>query len=77
MNAEQREELEKVISDDMVIVDIDIIKIGVDGMGLPKFEARYINPPKNHNLIRLIEPYGGAILQDLDYMAVTDEVTTN
>ena len=67
MTNEQRIEIEALLTASQVAVDTQTVKTGTDEQGYPVFETRYINPPTNYKLVRLIEPYKGAVLEDLDY----------
>jgi hypothetical protein len=71
MTATQKTEIEKALKSNQVAVDTRSIKTGTDENGLPVFKTQYIEPPLNYKLIRLIEPYNGAVLQDLDYVEPT------
>ena len=71
MTSKQRQEIETALKVGQVAVDTRSIKTGIDENGLPTFETQYIEAPKNHKLIRLIEPYNGAVLLDLDYVEPT------
>lgn len=75
MTALQRETIEKILKKNQVAVNIAYKEIGVDELGLPNFEITYENPPKNYRLVRMIEAYRGAILEDLDYVATQPEPT--
>lgn len=65
MTAQQRQNLINLLKEKQFLVDIQTIESGVDNLGFPTFETKYINPPKNYKLVRLIEPYKVAILEDL------------
>lgn len=67
MKEEERTEIEKHLKIDEVAVDTQTVKIGTDSEGYPVFEIRFEKPPVNYQLVRLIEPWNGAILKDLDY----------
>ncbi len=70
MTQEQRDILEKNLKAGEVAINIEHKQIGVDNDGYPIFEIIFINAPAQYKLIKLIEVYNGAILQDL-----TDEAT--
>lgn len=81
MTADQREIIEKSIEDQgkkgqWVAVDTQSKVTGTDELGLPVFQTVFENEPQNYKLVRLIEPYNGAILEDLDYKEPTDEQKT-
>lgn len=71
MTAEQKIEIKNALQLGQVAVDTNTIKVGTDENGLPIFETQYINPPINYKLVRVIEPYNGAVLEDLDYVKPT------
>jgi len=71
MTATQREEIEKALKPNQVAIDTRSINTGTDKDGFPVFETQYIEPPQNFKLIRLIEPYNCAVLEDLDYVEPT------
>ena len=71
MTATQKTEIEKVLKGGQVAIDTRSVKTGTDENGLPIFETQYIEPPLNYKLIKLIEPYNGAVLEDLDYVEPT------
>lgn len=65
----QRLEIEKLLKQNQVIVNTITVKSGVDNEGFPVFETRFENPPQDYKLVRLIEPWKGAILEDLSPQA--------
>ncbi|QKF82057.1 hypothetical protein [Halarcobacter ebronensis] len=65
MTAEQREEIEPLLKENQVAVDTQTVEKGKDSEGFPIFEIKFINAPTNYKLVRLIEPYNVAVLEDL------------
>lgn len=77
MTATQKKAIEKIIADngktgEWVAVDTQAKTTGTDELGLPVFATIYENAPQNYKLVRIIEPYNGAILHDLDYVEPTE-----
>jgi len=61
------EKLEEIKKDNWKICNIKNNEIGADNLGLPLYKTVFIDPPINYQLIRVIEPLGVAILEDLDH----------
>jgi len=62
------EQLEQIKKANWKICKIKSNEIGVDELGLPLYETVYIDTPVNYQLVRVIEPLGVAILEDLDHV---------
>lgn len=68
----QREEIQKLLKPTEVFVDTQTRVTGKDENGYPVFETVFENPPSNYRLVNHIEPYNGAVLEDLDYVKPTE-----
>ncbi|AXX87152.1 hypothetical protein AMRN_1416 [Malaciobacter marinus] len=76
MTKNQREEIEKLLKQNEVAVDIQQVQIAKDENGYPVFELRFENPPTNYKVVKIIEPYKGAVLEDLDFKEVLQDEAT-
>ena len=76
MTAQQKEQIEKNLKPNEVAVDTQSKQTGTDEQGYPTFETVFEKAPNNYKLVRLIEPWNGAILEDLDYKEPTNEQNT-
>lgn len=63
--ATQKEELSTALKANEVIVDTTTRQTGTDQDGFPTFETVFENPPPNYKLVRMVEPWKCAILEDL------------
>ncbi len=72
MTKEQRTVIEKATLRNQIAVDIQHKVTGTDKDGFLTFEIVYENAPKNFKLVKVIEAYNGAILEDLDYVEPTE-----
>ena len=66
--------IRKRLKPNQKIVSIEYKQNGEDELGIPSYEIAYKNPPKNFRLERMIEPLKIAILEDLDYKEIKEEV---
>ncbi len=70
MTDEQKLLLTKNLKENQVVVNFEYKQIKSDN-DFPIFEIIYINPPLNYKLIKEIEAFNVAILENLDYEATT------
>lgn len=66
----QREEIEKLLKPNQVIVDTQTIEIAKDKDNNPVFETVFIKPPNSYKFIEHYEELNIAVLEDLDYKEV-------
>ena len=62
-----KEDIQKLLKKDEIIVNFKYTIDGKDGDNYPLFKIDFIDPPKNYQLVNIIEPLKIAVLRDFNY----------